>query len=105
VPVLADMSPPAFRRVIAATELSVGAAPLFPKVPGWLAGSALSAFSAGLLNMYLNTPGMTQDDRGRPTPDGTAVAKDVWMLGAGVSMVGDSLTNASSRRKKAVKRH
>src|SRR5699024_1622364 len=62
VPVLADMSPAAFRRVIAATEISVGAAQLIPKVPGWLAGSALSAFSAGLLNMYLNTPGMTQDD-------------------------------------------
>ena len=104
VPVLADMSPAAFRRVIAATEISVGAAQLIPKVPGWLAGSALSAFSAGLLNMYLNTPGMTQDDGVRPSSDGTAVAKDVWMLGAGVSMVVDSLINTTSRRKKAAKR-
>ena len=73
VPVLADMSPAAFRRFIAFTEIGVGAAQLIPKVPGWLAGSALSAFSAGLLNMYLNTPGMTQEDGVRPSSDGTAV--------------------------------
>src|SRR5690625_3596980 len=76
VPVLADMSPEAFRRFIAITEISVGALQLIPKVPGWLAGSALSAFSAGLLNMYLTTPGMTQDDGVRPTQEGTSVAKD-----------------------------
>src|SRR5699024_2513584 len=35
VPVLADMSPAAFRRVIAATEISVGAAQFTPKVRGW----------------------------------------------------------------------
>jgi hypothetical protein len=104
VPVLADMSPEAFRRFIAITEIGVGALQLIPKVPGWLAGSALSAFSAGLLNMYLNTPGMTQEDGVRPTQEGTSVAKDVWMLGAGASMIVDSLVNSSSRRKKAAKR-
>lgn len=104
VPVLADMSPEAFRRFIAVTEIGVGALQLIPKVPGWLAGSALSAFSAGLLNMYLNTPGMTQEDGVRPSSDGTAVAKDVWMLGAGASMIIDSMLNSTSRRKKATKR-
>src|SRR5699024_8312413 len=104
VPMLADMSPAAFRRFIAVTEISVGAAQLIPKVPGWMAGTALSAFSAGMLNMYLNTPGMTQDDGVRPSSDGTAVAKDVWMLGAGVSMVVDSLINNTSRRKKTAQR-
>ncbi|HIY85666.1 MAG TPA: hypothetical protein H9822_04370 [Candidatus Yaniella excrementavium] len=104
VPVLADMSPAAFRRFIAFTEIGVGAAQLIPKVPGWLAGSALSAFSAGLLNMYLNTPGMTQEDGVRPSSDGTAVAKDVWMLGAGLSVIVDSAVNTTGRRKKAAKR-
>ncbi len=104
VPVLADMSPEAFRRFIAVTEISVGAMQLIPKVPGWLAGSALGVFSAGLINMYLNTPGMTQDDGVRPTSEGTAVAKDIWMLGAGASMIVDSLFNSSARRKKATKR-
>lgn len=104
VPVLADMSPAAFRRFIAFTEIGVGAAQLIPKVPGWLAGSVLSTFSAGLLNMYLNTPGMTQEDGVRPSSDGTAVAKDVWMLGAGLSMLVDSTVNTTSRRKKAAKR-
>src|SRR5699024_11431985 len=70
----------------------------------WFAGVALSAFSAGMLNMYLNAPGMTQDDGGRPTQEGTPVAKDVWMLGAGVSMIIDSLLNTSSRRRRSAKR-
>src|SRR5699024_6986227 len=72
--------------------------------PGWLAGSALSVFSAGMLNMYLNTPGMTQDDGVRPTQEGTPVAKDVWMLGAGASLIVDSMLNTTSRRKKSAKR-
>lgn len=104
VPMLADMSPSAFRRFIAFTEIGVGAAQLIPKVPGWLAGSALSAFSAGMLNMYLNTPGMTKDDGVRPTQEGTPVAKDVWMLGAGATMIIDSMMNTTSRRKKSAKR-
>lgn len=104
IPVLADMSPEAFRRFIAVTEIGVGAAQLIPKVPGWLAGSLLTAFSAGMMNMYLNTPGMTQEDGVRPTDEGTAVAKDVWMLGAGASMIVDSLLNTTSRRKRAAKR-
>lgn len=104
VPMLADMSPEAFRRFIAVTEISVGAAQLIPKVPGWLSGALLTAFSAGMMNMYLNTPGMTQDDGVRPTGEGTAVAKDIWMLGSGASMIIDSLLNTSSRRKKATRR-
>lgn len=104
VPMLADMSPAAFRRFIAVTEISVGAAQLIPKVPGWMAGTALSAFSAGMLNMYLNTPGMTQDDGVRPTQEGTPVAKDIWMFGAGASMIIDSMLNTSARRRRAAKR-
>lgn len=104
VPVLADMSPAAFRRFIAATEIGVGAAQLIPKVPGWVSGSLLGAFSLGMLNMYLNTPGMTQDDGVRPTQEGTSVAKDVWMLGAGAAMIVDSMLNTSSRRRRATKR-
>lgn len=104
VPMLADMSPAAFRRFIAVTEIGVGAAQLIPKVPGWFAGAMLSAFSAGMLNMYLNTPGMTEEDGVRPTQEGTTVAKDVWMLGAGASMIVDSLLNTSARRRRAAKR-
>lgn len=104
VPVLADMSPSAFRRFLAVTEIGVGAAQLIPKVPGWLAGSALTAFSAGMLNMYLNTPGMTREDGVRPTQEGTPVAKDSWMMGAGVSMIIDSTINTTARRKKSAKR-
>ena len=54
--------------------------------------------------MYLNTPGMTQEDGVRPTQEGTSIAKDSWLLGAGASMIVDSLVNTSSRRKRAAKR-
>src|SRR5699024_12654681 len=42
--------------------------------------------------------------RSRPSSDGTAVAKDVWMLGAGLSVIVDSAVNTTGRRKKAAKR-
>src|SRR5690625_7569769 len=69
-----------------------------------MAGTALSAFSADMLNMYLNTPCMTQDDGVRPTQEGTPVAKDIWMFGAGASMIIDSMLNTSARRRRAAKR-
>ena len=63
-----------------------------------VAGAALTGFSAALLGMYLRTPGLTRDDGVRPTPDGIGVAKDVWMLGIGVSLLVDGLGRLRSRR-------
>lgn len=97
VPQLKNLTPQQFRIFLTATEIGVGAALLIPFVPGWLAGAALVAFSGGLLNMYRNTPGMTVDGI-RPTPEGTAVAKDVFMLGIGGSLIIDSMSSGARKK-------
>ncbi|MCG7423309.1 MULTISPECIES: hypothetical protein [Micrococcus] len=104
VPSLAKLSPSQFKNFITATEIGTGAALLAPFVPGWLAGSALTAFSGGLMSMYLNTPEMTEADGVRPSQDGTAVAKDVFLLGAGLAVTADSVVNRPGKRKKAAKK-
>lgn len=98
VPMLQKLTPAQFKTFLTATEVGIGAALLAPFVPGWLAGGALLAFSGGLLNMYRKTPGLTVDGI-RPTQEGTAVAKDVFMLGIGASLILDSLSSRSRRRK------
>lgn len=100
VPQLKQMTPAQFRTFLTATEVGVGAALLAPFVPGWMAGGALAAFSGGLLNMYRKTPGMTVDGI-RPTQDGIAVAKDVFLLGIAGSLILDSF--GSKTRKKVRK--
>ena len=92
VPQLAKIPAKDFGKYLSYGEMAIGGALLAPFVPGWLAGAALTAFSAGLLNMYRKTPGMTVDGV-RPTQEGTGLAKDVFMLGIGASVVADSILN------------
>ena len=68
-------------------------------MPTVVAGAALTGFSAALLGMYLRTPALTRDDGVRPSQDGIGVAKDVWMLGIGLSMLVDGLGRLRSRRR------
>jgi hypothetical protein len=96
IPQLKDMSAKDFGKLVSTGEIALGAALLLPLVPSGLAGLGLTAFSAGLVRMYLKTPGMTQEDGIRPTSDGTGIAKDVWLLGIGLGLVLDALT---SRKK------
>ncbi|WP_040157404.1 MauE/DoxX family redox-associated membrane protein [Nigerium massiliense] len=93
VPPLKDLDTKTFGKLLPAGEIGIAAALLTPFVPGWLAGSALAAFAGGLVSMYLNTPGMTKEDGIRPSQDGTALAKDSWLLAIGLGLVIDSLAN------------
>lgn len=97
VPAVHTMRPETFGKTVAAAEITLGAALLAPFVPSALAGAALAAFSGGLLTMYWKTPGMHAPGSLRPTPDGTAVAKDVWMFGIGTALLVDSLTAGTHR--------
>ncbi len=90
-PFLGSMDPQQFARVLSAGEITLGAALLLPVVPTALAGAGLAAFAGGLIGMYLRTPGMRKEGSLAPTQQGTAVAKDVWMLGIGVGFVVDAL--------------
>jgi hypothetical protein len=92
-PFLAKLKPTDFAKLLSATEIAVGAALLLPVVPDVLAGAGLTAFSAGLLGLYARTPGMRKEDGWRPTQQGTPLAKDVWMLGIGLGLVVDALTD------------
>jgi hypothetical protein len=86
-PFLAKMKPLVFARMLGATELAIGAALLLPVVPDGLAGAALTAFSSGLVGLYLRTPGMRQEGSLRPSQQGIPLAKDIWLLGIGVSLM------------------
>ncbi|MET0523107.1 MAG: hypothetical protein ABW156_14265 [Jiangellaceae bacterium] len=90
-PFLRSIPPRRFVRLVCAGELVLGAALLLPVVPAVVAGSALTAFSAGLLGLYLRTPGMREGGSLRPTQQGMSIAKDVWMLGIGLTLLIDGL--------------
>ncbi|MFH9729866.1 hypothetical protein [Streptomyces sp. NPDC017260] len=94
-PFLGRVRPTTFVRLLSAGEMALGAALLLPVVPTAVAGAALTAFSAGLVGLYLRTPGMREEGSLRPTQEGTALAKDTWMLGVGVGFVVDAATRES----------
>jgi hypothetical protein len=93
-PFLGKMQPKSFLTLLGVGETTVGALLLLPIVPAGLAGLALTAFSGGLLGMYVRTPAL-HDKYMRPTADGTAVAKDVWMAGIGIGLVIDTALSES----------
>lgn len=73
-------------------------------VPATVAGSALTDFGASLVRMYLRTPGMTQSDGIRPTWDGTVVAKDIWLVGAGLTLMSQGIVGGARSGAQAVGR-
>lgn len=91
-PFLAKMKPTDFARLLAGSEIALGTALLLPIVPAGLAGLGLTAFSGGLVGLYARTPGMTKEGSVLPTQQGIALAKDAWMLGIGLSLVVDEIT-------------
>jgi hypothetical protein len=93
-PFLAKLKPGDFVKLLGGTEIALGAALLLPVVPSALAGAGLAAFSGGLLGLYVRTPGMRKEGSPLPTQQGIPIAKDVWMLGIGLGLVLDDLTDS-----------
>jgi hypothetical protein len=93
-PFLKKLKPADFVRLLAATEIALGAALVIPVVPEALAGAGLTAFSVGTLGLYAKTPGMRKPGTPLPTEQGTALAKDIWMTGIGIGLVIDGLTDS-----------
>jgi hypothetical protein len=94
-PFLREMKAGQFVRILSTAEIGLGAALLVPVVPAALAGAGLLAFSAGLVGLYLRTPGMREPGSLRPTQQGIALAKDVWLTGIGASLLADGLDERS----------
>ncbi|GAA1620969.1 hypothetical protein GCM10009733_016870 [Nonomuraea maheshkhaliensis] len=90
-PFLGRMDPVAFVRLLSRSEIALGVALAAPFVPSLLAGAAVTGFAAGLLGLYLRTPGMREEGSLRPSAQGLAVAKDVWLLGIGLGLVIEEL--------------
>jgi len=89
-PILKDIPPERFLRMLAAGEIAVGTALLAPVVPSALAGAALTGFAGALVTMYARTPALRKPGSIWPSQAGTGVSKDVWMLGIGLGlMIGD----------------
>lgn len=101
-PFLKDLKPGEFTKLLAYGEIGLGAALLLPTVPSAVAGGALAAFGAGLTGMYLKTPGMTQEDGIRPTAEGTGLAKDVWLVGAGLTLAMQSFLSGTKHAAQSV---
>jgi hypothetical protein len=85
-PFLKSIPPQQFAKGLATTEIALGALLLTPFVPTAVAGAALTAFSGGLLGLYLKTPGMRKPGSLAPTEQGLPIAKDVWLLGIGIGL-------------------
>ena len=94
-PALEKVPPKPFTKALAIAEVALGGALLAPVVPAGLAGLGLIGFSGSLLGMWWRTPGMHLQGSPRPTQQGIAIAKDVWMLGVGVSLVTDAALTES----------
>jgi uncharacterized membrane protein YphA (DoxX/SURF4 family) len=88
-PFLRAIPPTRFLKALAAGELATGAALLTPAVSNRLAGAALTGFAGALVTMYLRTPALHKPGSVWPTPAGTGVSKDVWMLGIGLGLLAD----------------
>jgi uncharacterized membrane protein YphA (DoxX/SURF4 family) len=90
-PFLGKVQPKMFSKGLAVGEITVGTVLLLPVVSPVVAGAALAGFSGALLKLYWNTPGMHEDGSPRPTQQGIAVSKDVWMLGIGAGLIADGV--------------
>jgi len=89
-PQVKQIEPEQFGKYISYAEIALGGALLAPFIPSRLAGLALAAFSGSMIGMYLKMPGMTEEGSVRPTQQGTALAKDVWMLGIALALILDT---------------
>ena len=99
-PFFKDLEPARFVRLLSTAEITLGATLLLPVVPTVVAGDALTAFSAGLLTLYLRTPGLRKPGSLAPTPEGITLSKDVWMLGTGIGLVADALSRGGAAKAK-----
>lgn len=98
-PFLNAVAPTRFNRMLAVGEIAIGAALLAPFVPTAVAGAALTAFSAGLVTMYLRTPFLRRPGSIRPSEAGIGVSKDIWLVGIGTSLLIDAAGSRPGRRR------
>ena len=97
-PFLGKLDARRFTRLLSAAETAIGVALVVPVVPAGVAGGALTAFALATLGLYLRTPGLRKEGSLRPTQQGIAISKDIWMVGIGLSLVIDEIAERRSNR-------
>ena len=101
-PGLAPLEPESMVELVSRSEIVLGGALLTPLVPSRVVGAALMVFAAGLAAVYWKGPGLRQPGRVRPTEQGAATAKDIWLTAtAGAALVID--TRRDRRRSDATR--
>jgi hypothetical protein len=98
-PEFKDTPPEKFVSMLSTGEIAVGALLLTPIVPTVVAGAALTTFAGLLGRLYLNGPGLREEGSLKPTEQGTAISKDVWMLSIGAALTIDALGDRRHKRK------
>ena len=98
-PFLGKLDARRFARLLSAAETAIGVALVVPVVPPGLAGAALTAFALATLGLYLRTPGLRKEGSLRPTQQGIAISKDIWMVGIGLALVIDEIVGRSSNNR------
>ena len=98
-PFLKRVPPQRFKQGMVAGEAAVAASLLVPVVPAVVGGLGLTGFGAALLGVYVRSP-MLRRDEGRslrPNDLGLSIAKDSWMVAAGLAVLADVAFNRSRR--------
>lgn len=98
VPAVKQLPAKTFGQALSTGEIALGAALVLPFIPTWIGAAGLAVFSGAMLNMYRNTPGMTEDDGIRPSQEGTGLAKDVFLAGIAGTLLLDSAGSAIGDR-------
>jgi hypothetical protein len=91
IPAVKRIEPTRFGRLLSTSEILIGTALLLPVIPSAVAGAGLLGFGAGLMRLYWATPGLHEPNDPRPTEQGIPIAKDAWLVGAGLTLVLDDL--------------
>jgi len=96
-PAFRKLTPQQFLRLLSCGEIVTGSLLLAPFVPTVVAGAALTGFSGALLGLYARLPGMRRPGSVFPTQEGTVLAKDTWMLGIGLGLIADAVSDHCHR--------
>jgi hypothetical protein len=96
-PFLGDLDPATFVRGMTVAESTLAASLLVPVVPATIGAAGLTAFGGGLVGTYWRVPGIRREGSARPTELGLGMAKDSWMVAAGLTVLVDAV--AARRRR------
>jgi uncharacterized membrane protein YphA (DoxX/SURF4 family) len=90
-PFLGKLNARNFTKILAISEIAIGAMLVIPVVPGIVAGAGLTAFAGGTVGLYARTPGLRKPGSPLPSENGVPIAKDSWLVGIGLGLIIDDV--------------